>query len=45
MTSSVCYMSAGKERNGAYLQKFYKIVGDLLKDSDHQVCNVAMNVS
>ena len=43
MTSSVCYMSAGKERNSAYLQKFYKIIGDLLKDPDHQVCNVAMN--
>ncbi|XP_076161219.1 condensin-2 complex subunit G2 isoform X2 [Ptiloglossa arizonensis] len=43
MTSSVHYTCATKDRNTVYLQKYYKTITDLLKDSDYQVCNVAMN--
>ncbi|KAG6803695.1 hypothetical protein HZU73_00958 [Apis mellifera caucasica] len=43
VTNSVQYTYASKDRNKIYLQKCYKIITDLLKDSDFEVCNVTMN--
>ncbi|XP_043250642.1 uncharacterized protein LOC122396378 isoform X2 [Colletes gigas] len=43
VTSSIHYTCATKDRSIAYLQKYYKTIAHLLKDSDHQVCNVTMS--